>query len=105
MDRPGAAVPLTVGASGLGLKPGSLGVVASSLKVDGWVGKLGVVSKSEVTAISVKFWLGVVGNCVWGMSVGLELWVIRKADCGLSVGLGWVIGSNAEFRFLVAPGS
>lgn len=80
------ATRLAVGTSGLGLKPGSLGVVASSLKVVGWVGRLEVVSESEVTAISVTFWLGAGGNCVWGVSVGLELWVVRKADRGLSVG-------------------
>lgn len=72
VDRPGVATRVTAGVSGLGLKPGSLGVVASSLKVVGWVGRLELVSKSEVLAISVTFWLGAVGNCVWGTSVGLE---------------------------------
>lgn len=64
-----------------------------------------VISKSEATAISVAFWLGVVGSCVWGISVGLELWVRRNDDCGVSVGSGWVVGSKAEFRVLEVVGS
>lgn len=74
VDRPGVATWVAAGASGL------LGVAVSSLKVAvGWAGRLVVVSKSELTAVSVAFWLRVVGNCVWGMSVVLELWVMRDA--------------------------
>lgn len=96
---------MAAGDSGLGLKPGSRDVVASSLKAAvGWVGRPEVISKAEVTAISVAFWLVVVGNCVWGMSVGVE-WVMENADCGVSVGSAWVVGSIAELRVLFVPGS
>lgn len=89
VDRPGVAAWVAAGAVGLGLKPGSLGVVISSLKVAaGWAGRLVVISKSELTAVSVAFWLRAVGNCVWGVSVVLELWVMRDAGWGVPVRSG-----------------
>jgi hypothetical protein len=86
--------------SGLGFWCRSFRAVASSLKGTGVSGWRRVVSGSEVMGVSAASWWGVVG-----FSGELEVRVTWDSACGVSVGSGWVFGSNSECGVSVASGS